>query len=211
MKIGKIAAAAAVIAVCAALLASCGKDNSDEAVTPAESDSETATSAEQTSDTSESHSESETESETAADGVNEDTDTDISDAISGNALMPIADAALGAGEWPSMWEVSDPDLLNEYFLLDWTNSNYRNLLVLQCPMSANMTEIVIIEAEDVSAARTDLEARQKKAREQDAFYPADVERAGASVVGTEGDYAYFIMSDNVSDAEKAVTDYIKAM
>ncbi|MDE5858919.1 MAG: DUF4358 domain-containing protein, partial [Oscillospiraceae bacterium] len=96
-------------------------------------------------------------------------------------------------------------------LLDYTNSNYKNMLVLQCPMSANMTEIIIIEADDVSAAKADLEARQKKAQEQDAFYPADVERAGASVVGIEGNYAYFLMGDNTPDAERAITDYIKAM
>lgn len=212
MKIGRIAAAAAVIAVCAALFASCGKDNSDEATASAGGDSETATSSEQTSDTTETTTESRSESgsETETDDTPEDSEVDISDAVSGNALMPIADAALAVGEWPTLWEISEPDLLSEYFLLDRTNSNYRNMLVLQCPMSANMTEIIIIEAENISEAKSDLEARQKKAREQDAFYPADVERAGASVVGTEGDYAYFIMGDNVSDAEKAITDYIKA-
>ena len=125
--------------------------------------------------------------------------------------MPIAEAALAVGEWPALWEVEDPDTLSDYFLLDSANSNYKNMLVLQCPMSANMTEIIIIEADDVSAAVSDLEARQKKAQEQDAFYPADVERAGASVVGSVGSYAYFLVGDNTPDAEKAITDYINAM
>ena len=78
-------------------------------------------------------------------------------------------------------------------------------------MSANMTEIILIQAEDVSAAKADLEARQKKAQEQDAFYPDDVERAGASIVGTEGDYAYFLMGDNASTAETEIVNYIKNM
>lgn len=215
MKIRKIAAITAVIAVCAALFTACSKDNADEQTTSADTSdttsAESTSAAESVSDTesstdTESESDTETDTEESADEGAEDEET-----ISNNTLMPIAEAALAVGEWPSLWEVEDPDILSDYFLLDYNNSNYKNMLVLQCPMSANMTEIIIIEADDVSAAAADLEARQKKAQEQDAFYPADVERAGASVVGSEGNYAYFLMGDNTPDAEKAITDYIKAM
>lgn len=215
MKIRKIAAIAAVVAVCAALFTACSKDNADEQTTSSDTDNttaaETTAAAESVSDT---ESSTETEAETDTETEQEESDTEVSEddeAISNNILMPIAEAALAVGEWPSLWEVEDSDILSDYFLLDSANSNYKNMLVLQCPMSANMTEIIIIEADDVSAAVSDLEARQKKAQEQDAFYPADVERAGASVVGSEGNYAYFLMGDNTPEAEKAITDYINAM
>ena len=72
-----------------------------------------------------------------------------------------------------------------------------------------MTRIIIIEADDVSSAKADLEARQTKAREKDAFYPDDVERAGASIVGTEGSYAYFIMGNNADKVESALIEDLK--
>lgn len=208
MKIRKIAAIAAVAAVCAALFTACSKDNADEQTTSATTGDTTSA---ETTAAAESVSDTETEAETDTETEQETEVSEDDEAISNNILMPIAEAALAVGEWPSLWEVEDPDILSDYFLLDSANSNYKNMLVLQCPMSANMTEIIIIEADDVSAAVSDLEARQKKAQEQDAFYPADVERAGASVVGSEGNYAYFLMGDNTPEAEKAITDYINAM
>lgn len=208
MKIRKIAAIAAVAAVCAVLFTACSKDNADEQTTSATTGDTTSA---ETTAAAESVSDTETEAETDTETEQETEVSEDDEAISNNILMPIAEAALAVGEWPSLWEVEDPDTLSDYFLLDSANSNYKNMLVLQCPMSANMTEIIIIEADDVSAAVSDLEARQKKAQEQDAFYPADVERAGASVVGSVGSYAYFLVGDNTPDAEKAITDYINAM
>lgn len=208
MKIRKIAAIAAVAAVCAVLFTACSKDNADEQTTSATTGDTTSA---ETTAAAESVSDTETEAETDTETEQETEVSEDDEAISNNILMPIAEAALAVGEWPALWEVEDPDTLSDYFLLDSANSNYKNMLVLQCPMSANMTEIIIIEADDVSAAVSDLEARQKKAQEQDAFYPADVERAGASVVGSVGSYAYFLVGDNTPDAEKAITDYINAM
>lgn len=206
----KIWKTAAIAVVCAALLTACGKGNADEKTTSAETSG--TTSAENTTANTESSIGSETAADTEAEQENNDAeDGGDEESISNNTLMPIAEAALAVGEWPMLWEVSDSDILKDFFLLDDMNPNYKNLLVLQCPMSSNMTEIIIIEADDVSEAKSDLEARRKKAQDQDAFYPADVERAGASVVGSEGSYAYFLMGDNTPDAEKAITDYIKAM
>lgn len=216
MKFRKIVTAAAVLTACALILTACGKDSTEETASATDSETETTT-----------ESSAETTSETSADVPEENTPEDVPEDIPNNdnaedepvdipaeeqsPLQPIADAALAVGEWPALWEVTDPQLMTDYFLLDAANENYKNLLILQCPMSANMTEIIIIEAEDVSAAKADLEARQKKAQEQDAFYPDDVERAAASVVGTEGDYAYFLVGDNTPDAETAIVEYIKNM
>lgn len=216
MKFRKIITAAAVLTACALILTACGKDSTEE--TTSAPDSETETTTESSAETTE-----ETTTESAPNGVSEDVPEDIPNednaeeqpeeipAEGQNPLQPIADAALAVGEWPSLWEVTDPQLISDFFLLDASNENYQNLLILQCPMSANMTEIILIQANDVSAAKADLEARQKKAQDQDAFYPDDVERAAASVVGTEGDYAYFLVGDNTPEAETEIVNYIKNM
>lgn len=199
MKFKKFAAAAAALSLCAGALTACG-DSSEAPETTTSVSSETAVSEEMLV------TDSDTETET-------ETDTESAEGETGaNPLQPLADAALeSGGEWPSLWEVTDPQMLSDFFLLDAENENYRNMIVLQCPMSANMTEIIIIEADDTEAAMADLEARRKKAQEQDAFYPNDIEKAGASIVGSEGDYAYFILADNSSEAETAIIEAIKAL
>lgn len=202
MRFRNIVAAAAAFIFCTAF-SSCGKDSVSEDITVTSSNT---TTAETTVSESENVSESETEQSTGDTG--NESDGDDSETVSENPLQPIADAALAVGEWPTLWEVNDAELLKDYFLIDASNENYRDLLVLQCPMSANMTELIIIEANDVSAAVSDLESRRSKAIEQDAFYPDDAERAGSSIVGNSGDYAYFIMGDSAAAAESAISDYI---
>lgn len=217
MKFRKIITAAAVLTACALLLTACGKDSTEETTSAPDSETETTTSESSAGNTEE------TASESAPTDMSEDVPEDIPNEDNAeeepeeiptegqNPLQPIADAALAVGEWPTLWEVTDPQLISDFFLLDASNENYQNLLILQCPMSANMTEIILIQANDVSSAKADLEARQKKAQEQDAFYPADVERAAASVVGIEGDYAYFLVGDNTPTAETEIVNYIKNM
>ena len=102
-------------------------------------------------------------------------------------------------------------IISDYFTLDPNNENYEQAIFMQCPMSANLTEIIVIKAADPEAAKADLEARQKKAQDTDAFYPADIERANSSIVGTEGSYAYFLMCDNTSDIEAVLVEALKAL
>ena len=194
---------AAVMAVSS--LAACGSNGQTEETTASETVSETASetaapetesSEESTSETSENVSETETEESTEG-----ETGEDES-AVS--PLMEYADAAMSAGEWPEMEAVSDKYILSDYFLLDADNENYRDLLVMQCPMSANMSEFIIIEADDTQAAADDLKARREKAQNGDAFYPDDVDKANDAIVGTAGDYAYFIMCFEPEKAEEAL-------
>ena len=195
----KIIAAAAAVAMCA-MLAACGGDSgsADNASTSAES-------------TSAAADVSETETETEADTEEADVESGTVEGVtdSENPLQSLADAATSVGEWPVLMEVTDPQMLSDFFLLDAENENYRNMIVLQCPMSATMTELIIIETSDTDAAVSDLEARKQKAIEQDAFYPNDVDLANASIVGTEGDYAYFILAWDAAEAEKALAEAVK--
>lgn len=203
MKFKKFIAASAALALCAGMLTACGGE--DKASGSETSASSTTTSAsEETVISEEAATEESTES-------SEDTGSSEEGEAAANPLQPLVDAATSVGEWPTLWEVTDPQMLSDFFLLDAENENYKNMIVMQCPMSANMTEIIVIEAEDAEAAKTDLEARQKKAKEQDAFYPDDVDKAEASIIGTEGNYAYFILASDAAEAETALVEAIKAL
>ncbi len=138
-------------------------------------------------------------------------ETDEANAAS-NPLMPLIDAAVASSDkWPTLVEVTDETIIKDYFLLDKNNENYNEMIIMQCPMSASMSEIIIIKTNDVEAAKADLEARQKKAQDSDAWYPNDVELADSSIVGTEGEYVYFILAQGASEAETAIVDAIKSL
>ncbi len=223
----KILAAVAALAITGLLLAGCGNNN--EAVTETTTESVTESVTEATEETTEASDETvddttEASNETVdtddtADDITDGEETDSSD---DTVLMPMFDeenvnplqnlvlATMGDfSDWPSLSEVSDEFILSDYFLLDKNNPNYEQLIVMQCPMSAVMCEIIIIKADDVDAAKADLEARQKKAQDTDAFYPDDIERAGNSIVGTKGDYAYFLICENPPEAEELLTAAIE--
>lgn len=205
MNTKKIIAAISALSLSAALLTACGGNDNTGDNTSAPSETSAVSTEADTSESSETSGETEAPADTETDGAGSE------DSGSANPLQPLADAVLAVGEWPSLMEVTDPQILSDFFLLNAENKNYRNIIVLQCPMSALMTEVIIIEADDAEAAKTDLEARRTKAIEQDAFYPNDVDLANASIVGTEGDYAYFILAGNASDAESALVEAIKAL
>ncbi len=215
MNFKKIIALTASLTLCAGLLTACGGDDkAPGSETVSESETTSAASASETTAVSEEMSDSESESEAEGDFMEDPSANGIGtdkDEVSNNPLMPLVNAATSVGEWPTLWEVTDTQMLSDFFLLDAENENYKNLIAVQCPMSANMTEIIIIEADDVDAAKTDLEARQKKAKEQDAFYPDDVDKAEASIIGSEGNYAYFILAYDASEAETALVEAIKAL
>lgn len=200
------------ISVCIAasvLLAACGKNNTQ----PEEGLPVTVT---------QSESVSESAAENISEDILEDDDSDLEEyfpdiaedeeeTAEPNPLMPIIDKALSESEWPALNEVSDEFILKEFFLLDPANENYSQMIVMQCPISAVMSEIIIINAVDVSQAEEDLNARRTKAVEQDAWYPNDKLLAEASIVGTNGSYAYFIIGENAEAAEKSINDYIDSI
>lgn len=216
----KILAAVAALAMTGLLLAGCGNSNdtatttetTTEAVTEA---TEETTEAEVTEETTEAADDTADTDDAAEDGVIDGEDTDNSDDAASmpmfdeenvNPLQDLVLASMGDfSDWPALAEVNDEFILSDYFLLDKNNTNYEQLIVMQCPMSAQMCEIIIIKADDVDAAKADLEARQKKAQDTDAFYPNDIDRAANSIVGTDGDYAYFFLCENPTAAEELLT------
>lgn len=235
----KIIAMISAIAMCAAMFTACSSDNAETTETTADTtiaevtdeavsdtvaegdiiiseqegaDTEAETEATEAETTVEVMEEEPAETEESVEEPAEDELPSEDDAeVGANPLQGVVDAALAVGEWPAMMEITDEMMLTEYFKLDPANANYRNLMVMQCPMSATMSEIILIEADDVDAAKADLEARREKAINQDAWYPNDVELAEASIVGTEGDYAYFILAGSAAEAESAIVEALKAL
>lgn len=205
MKTTKIIAFIAALSLTGVMLTACGSDKPEETTTVAETEAVTE---ETTADTS-AEAPAEESTEEATDEITEG-DEVVGDEAA-NPLQPLVDAALASGEWPALMEVTDAALISDYFTIDVTDANIEEYIVMQCPMSANLSEIIIIKSADVDSAKAALEGRQKKAQETDAFYPGDVERAGSSIVGTEGSYAYFIMADGSADAETALVEAIKAL
>ena len=202
MKLKKTAAFVAAITLCAALLAACGNNEGANDETTAGTAAETTSAATTASDVPAVTDDSTADAEDTSAAEDEE---------AASPLQTAAETAIDGNDWPAMTAVSnsEKDYIADFFLLDTENANYKDLLVMQCPMSANMSELIIIDADDVSSAKADLEARQKKAKEQDAFYPDDVERAGASIVGTEGSYAYFILGNNSDKVETALVEALK--
>ena len=62
------------------------------------------------------------------------------------------DAVLAVGEWPALMEVTDAQILSDFFLLNAENENYRNLIVYQCPMSSLFSLLLSVPPQAVSNA-----------------------------------------------------------
>lgn len=216
----KIISVAAVLAAAAMLFAACGAEKDQTVSDTAASESVTsAVESESTEIVFEYDEEMDEEEEIDLDEYfpdvpdkDETSDSEaseeIADEASENPLQPMVDKALAESEWPMMAEVTDPVILKEFFTLDPENENYNEMIVMQCPISAVMSEIIIINANDTDSAKADLEARKTKAIETDAWYPRDQELAEASIVGVNGSYAYFIIGENAAAAETSINNYI---
>lgn len=107
-----------------------------------------------------------------------------------------------------MEEVTNKEILSEYFLINSDDEKIEESVVYQCPMSAVMSEIIVLKSSDVDYVKNILEQRKDKAINQDAFYPEDVENAAASIVGTTGNYAYFIISSTSTEDEEALVNLL---
>jgi hypothetical protein len=231
MKKIKILSAIAALCVTGAIFTACSSNTSDEVT--AETDVTTEAEAAD-DDTSETEAADDSFGGNAADedtvivgdddfGADADADPDEAEDTDGgsedeeeysmiqfseenvNPLRSLVEATVAGGEWPYLSEITDELIISDYLTLDKENENYEEAIYMQCPMSANLTEVIIIKAADPDAAAADLEARQKKAQEQDA------ERAGSSIVGTHGDYAYFLMCSDAKGAEELLTAAIDAL
>lgn len=206
--------------IAALLLTACGSDDKSESVTEAETTvsvteapSETeAVSEETASDEAETSGEvSEEITEDEGDIIEDETAENpdgVFGEVSDNPLMPMVERVTTDKEWPFMMEVTDETIIKEFFTLDPSNETYTQMIVMQCPMSATMSEIIIINTTDVDAAVEALGARKTKAIEVDAWYPNDKVLAEESIVGSYNSYAYFLIGAEAAEGEKSIQSYI---
>lgn len=175
-----------------------------ETETEAVSEDTTATETEASDAETEAISESDVETETEAETEATEGEQADNGEAAANPLTDLANTVIAEGEWPAMMEMTDEAMLKDYYLLDPANENYQEMIVMMCPMSANMCEVIIIKATDAAAAEEDLNARREKALTMDAFYPDDVTKAENSIVGSSGEYAYFLMCGDSAKAEETL-------
>ncbi len=180
-------------------LVACGQSNSNNDIQDtSNTDSTAQTTIEETS-----------ESETSQDETSSSDDTTSnSDVVDLHAMV---DEVTSKVEWASLSEVDDKDIIQEYFTLQADNPNYKQILVMQCPMSAVIAEIILIQAEDTQSAMQDLQARKDKLINTDAFYPEHKEIAEQSIVGSYGDIVYFIADYDAQESEKVLLEYLKTL
>jgi len=127
-----------------------------------------------------------------------------SEEITESKLFNAVEKVTAEVEWAQLDRISDPDIMNEFFKLDANNENYNDILVMQCPMSSVIAEIILIDAKDgqVDDAKADLEARKEKLINVDAFYPDSKTIAEDSIIGVYNNIAYFIAGENAADSEQ---------
>lgn len=126
-------------------------------------------------------------------------------------LNAIVNEVTSKVEWAKLDTIEDASIINDFFTLDAENSNYNQLLVMQCPMSAVIAEIILIDANDVDSAIQDLNARRDKLINTDAFYPEHKEIAEQSIIGNRGNIVYFIASQNAQESEKILLEYLDSL
>lgn len=180
-------------------LVACGQSNSNNDIQDtSNTDSTAQTTIEETSESEISQDETSSSDDT----------TSNSDVVDLHAMV---DEITSKVEWASLSEVDDKDIIQEYFTLQADNPNYKQILVMQCPMSAVIAEIILIQAEDTQSAMQDLQARKDKLINTDAFYPEHKEIAEQSIVGSYGDIVYFIADYDAQESEKVLLEYLKTL
>ena len=121
---------------------------------------------------------------------------------SAEGLVQAVNKVTSEVEWAALDRITDNEIAQEFFKLNLENPEYKDIVIMQCPMSAVLAEMIIIETDNVDGAKADLEARKDKLINVDAFYPNAVEIAENSIVGTYNNIVYFIAAENAEASEE---------
>lgn len=201
----KLLALTLSLAMAAAFLTACGNDEDSS------STSET-TPASNVSDSS-------SEDDSVADDSSEDesiADESTDDSASGEVTAQSAvDYALTVGEWgmginanflDSEFVEDKNAYLTEY--LGVSGEEFNEVALAISMISAQPDTIMVIDAgENLDAAVAALE-NFKEMKIGSAWYPEETEVYSAAVVGSVGNYAYYIAHRTVADVETALKDYL---
>lgn len=138
-------------------------------------------------------------------------DTSSSEENQSIDLEAIVNEVTSKTEWASLDKIEDNSIIKEFFTLDAENPNYNQLLAMQCPMSASIAEIILIDAIDVDSAIQDLNVRREKLINTDAYYPEHKELAEQSIIGSSGNIVYFIANYDAQESEKILLEYLDSL
>lgn len=116
-------------------------------------------------------------------------------------------AAMAADEWPSMMDVTDPELALNFFGIDL--SKCEDYYISNQLISAQLNEVVIVKpaagSEDEIKAAIDAHAEYIK--NEGALYPDQEASAAGTVTGTTEDgYLYIIVHENGADIASAMLE-----
>lgn len=180
--------------ICAMLLSGCSskKQNSES--------SGNTTTTSQSSTTESGGTESTTES-----AKDESENTDASDVN----LEELAQIITQSGEWPSMYAPEDTEF-EDYFGTSKTDERFGEIYGTFCPMSAILTEVILIKP--VGGREQDaqdfLDERKALLIEKYAYYPSDKELAENAKVGSANGIYYLICAQSAESAEAALKEYL---
>ncbi|MGN0606451.1 MAG: DUF4358 domain-containing protein [Oscillospiraceae bacterium] len=130
---------------------------------------------------------------------------------SAEGLVQAVNKVTSEVEWAALDRITDNEIAQEFFKLNLENPEYKDIVIMQCPMSAVLAEMIIIETDNVDGAKADLEARKDKLINVDAFYPNAVEIAENSIVGTYNNIVYFIAAENAEASEEILRAELEKM
>ena len=186
-------------------ISSCGKKN-EETTTPAAT-----TPAETTTEATTTEAETTTETEAATE---EATDTSVpenedSAEAETNDCEKLVNAVLNSGiEFGATALVEDEELLSDVMGYDLDLIDEYG--VATALMSVHLIEIAVVKPaegkmEDVLKMFNE---RKEKLINELAFYPAQVEAAEKTVIGSKGEYAYLICDNSAAEAEEKLIEAI---
>ncbi len=186
-------------------ISSCGKKN-EETTTPAAT-----TPAETTTEATTTEAETTTETEAATE---EATDTSVpenedSAEAETNDCEKLVNAVLNSGiEFGATALVEDKELLADVMGYDLDLIDEYG--VATALMSVHLIEIAVVKPaegkmEDVLKMFNE---RKEKLINELAFYPAQVEAAEKTVIGSKGEYAYLICDNSAAEAEEKLIEAI---
>lgn len=147
-----------------------------------------------------------TDSDSSTD-ANTNTDADTN-ANSDSSTDELAQIVITSTEWAKMAKVEDADFALEMFKLDLDNPDYDQISIYQCPMSASLSEVIIIKPADgkSDAALNALQERKTKLVDVDTYYPDQKGIAENAIIGQKSGYVYFIADENAEIGEQKLLE-----
>ncbi len=115
--------------------------------------------------------------------------------------------ALNNGSFPEMVKVTDSTLLS--MIMDFSKHGITDYSVYQQAISVELSEVIVVRADDVDGVYDALMARKSSLIKQFGTYPEQEKVVSQTVVFKKGDLCVLIAADEPMTAERAILDKLK--